>query len=152
MVNAPNLRNNKKDFSMAVILIVDPSKIHRNSIQKMLVKEGLEVLTAESGLECMELIDERKFDCILLDSFISNQRGLDILESIKFVNKDIPVIVLTAGEPTGFDWRYPKIGAQGMVPKPIVADELKTEIKRALLNQKNPPSYSNAQSQPVCDI
>ena len=67
----------------ASILIVDDESGIRESLGALLRDEGYEVETAGSGEECLERLDQRDFDLVLLDVWLPKMDGLETLERIQ---------------------------------------------------------------------
>jgi len=65
------------------VLIVDDAADIRTSVMQAVQSEGFEAVTASSGEEGMELLKNEKFDLILLDIFMPEMSGRDMLELIR---------------------------------------------------------------------
>jgi CheY-like chemotaxis protein len=87
------------------ILIVDDEPEALRLFRRMLdsSRQGYRVLRARDGLEAMDLAREHRPDAILLDLAMPNMDGFEFLEakSQDSALKDIPVLVITARDPTG---------------------------------------------------
>jgi DNA-binding response OmpR family regulator len=68
---------------MAKIMVVDDDEAIRFLIQKMLEKEGYEVVTASSGEECLHKVMTEKPDLILLDVMMPGLDGFDVCRILK---------------------------------------------------------------------
>lgn len=144
----------RKLSHMARILIADSSELQRDLIDRMMTEEGHDTLIAKSGWQCVDFVYEKEgeLDCVILDSFISNHRGFDVLESIKVLSKGLPVVILAGGEPCGLEASYRKFGAQGIVTRPTDRDVLLAEVKRVLSNRQRLNSRKKCRSLPACDM
>ncbi len=60
-----------------------------------LEERGYEVLTAKSGDEALELVEDDEFDVIFLDENMPGLSGLDTLSRIRQTNGTIPIIMIT---------------------------------------------------------
>src|SRR5690242_15127999 len=78
------------------VLVIDDEKLVRWSLQQKLTHEGYEVETAPSGEEGLTLIREDGFDLVLLDLRLPVMDGVQVLQEIRKLEKEIAVIVLTA--------------------------------------------------------
>lgn len=116
----------------AKILVVDDEKLIRWSLEQNLTKEGYEVITAESGKECLKLVKEELPDLILLDIHLPGMDGMDVLKIIKEINKDALVIMITAYGAVETAVRAMKLGAYDFVEKPFNMEKIKVLIKKAL--------------------
>ena len=80
----------------ANILVVDDEKFITLSLKQHLEKEGYEVFTAESGEEGLEVFRTEIPDIILLDIHLPGISGLETLEAIRKINKEVIVVIITA--------------------------------------------------------
>ena len=82
--------------SMETVLVVDDEKNYLLILEALLSKEGLQVLTAGSGLEALAVLRENEADLVLTDMKMPGLDGLELLSAIKDQEADLPVIVMTA--------------------------------------------------------
>ncbi len=80
------------------ILIVDDDAGIRLLLSKFLQRQGFEIITAEDGLEGVEMAKEHHPDLVLLDVVMPRMNGLTAARLIKFYKplSDVPIIFLTA--------------------------------------------------------
>jgi DNA-binding NtrC family response regulator len=116
----------------AKILVVDDEKLIRFSLEKELTKEGYEVITADSGEDCLKLVKEELPDLVLLDIHLPGINGMDILKIIKEIDRDTLVIMITAYGAVETAVRAMKLGAYDFVEKPFNMEKIKVLIKKAL--------------------
>jgi DNA-binding NtrC family response regulator len=114
------------------ILVIDDEKLLRWSLEQNLSKEGYQVITAEKGLEGLELFSAEQPDIVLLDIHLPDTTGLNVLESIKKENKNSIVIMITAFGDVQTAVKTIKAGAYDFVEKPFNMDKLKILISKAL--------------------
>ncbi len=79
------------------VMIVDDEKEILEITRRMLEKEGIKVITANSGKEALEILKKEKPDYIFLDIMMPEMDGWEVLRRIKEDPnlKDIPVAMLT---------------------------------------------------------
>jgi two-component system response regulator AtoC len=116
----------------AKVLVIDDEKLLRWSLQQNLSKEGFTVITAERGMQGLELFAEEQPDIILLDVHLPDVSGINVLESIKKENRDAIIIMITAFGDIQTAVKTIKIGAYDFVEKPFNMDKLKILIGKAL--------------------
>ena len=116
----------------AKILVVDDEKLLRWSLQQNLSKEGFTVITAEKGMQGLELFSEEQPDITLLDVHLPDISGINVLENIKKENRDAIIIMVTAFGDIQTAVKTIKIGAYDFVEKPFNMDKLKILIGKAL--------------------
>ncbi len=81
---------------MENILIVDDEKNYPMIIGEILQEEGYTSMTASSGMEALDILKNQSIDLILTDVKMPGMSGIQLLEKIKEINPDIPVIIMTA--------------------------------------------------------
>jgi DNA-binding NtrC family response regulator len=116
------------------ILIIDDEIELCQSLSEMLKEEeeGYKVFVANSGKKGLAKIKEEVPDLVLLDIKMPEMDGIETLEKIKTVDKDILVIMLTAYQTVETAVKAMKLGAYDYISKPFNYEELKIIIKRAL--------------------
>ena len=87
---------------------------------------------AEGSKTALELIYGRTWDLVLLDVNIPGRNGFDVLQEIKQLAPETPVLIISAYPEEGFAVRALKLRAAGYLTKSRVADELKPAMKKAL--------------------
>ena len=81
---------------MPRVLVVDDERKMRRVLQIMLEQMGLESLAADNGEQAVELFDGEKIDLVLTDLKMPGMTGIELIERIRTLDPDVPVIVLTA--------------------------------------------------------
>jgi two-component system NtrC family response regulator len=81
---------------MDTIVSVDDEKNYPLIVSAVLEEEGFETLTANSGAEALETLAESDVDLVLTDMKMPQMDGIELLESIKSRNPDLPVVMMTA--------------------------------------------------------
>lgn len=113
------------------ILIVDDEQSIGDIISYNLQKEGFEVENAYDGFQCLEKLEQKEFDLVLLDVMMPK---LDGFQTLKRIRKDsrIPVIMLTAKEEEVDKILGLELGADDYVVKPFSMRELIARVKANL--------------------
>ncbi len=115
------------------ILIVDDEPNYLELLQSVLVQEGYqEVLTEQNPLNVLGILDNSEIDLIILDVYMPQMNGLELLEKINENYPQIPVIMVTAVDEVEIALRAIKLGAYEYIIKPPDTDKLFLVIKRAL--------------------
>ncbi len=122
------------------ILVVDDDPSLLDTIKDILEIENFRVELAHSGLEGLEKI-KNNIDLVLTDIKMPGMDGIQFLHSIKEMNSDIPVIVITGFASLETAVRAMREGAQDSIVKPFEVDKFIAGVKRAVkekrLTQKN---------------
>ena len=66
----------------------------------MLEHDDIEIVTAGTGAEGLDLLNEERFDCVVLDLRLPDMSGFEVLEALRSDDSlsDLPVIVFTGRE------------------------------------------------------
>jgi DNA-binding NtrC family response regulator len=77
------------------ILVVDDKDFMRESISEVLRRKGYDVKTASGGHEAMEIFTRELFDLVISDYKMPQMNGVELLQSIKNINPDVPFLIFT---------------------------------------------------------
>ncbi len=120
---------NRKEINK--ILIVDDVKMIRLVLQKELTNKGFKVISADNGLDAIEICNsDNKPDLVLLDLKLPDMSGINVLRQIKTDNPDIPIIVVSAVNDTDTINKAISYGASDFMVKPINFDRLLAIIQK----------------------
>ena len=114
------------------ILVIDDEDFITRSLRQHLEKEDSEVLTAATGEEGIEIFKTDAPDIILLDLNMPGIGGIETLKSIKKLNSDVVVIIITAHGDIETAVSAIKSGAYDFIEKPFELDRISLLIKKAL--------------------
>lgn len=95
-----------------------------------LKKDGHEVITASDGRAALRQLEEDVFDMVITDIMMPFISGLEIVGSVKKINKDLPVIVLSAMGQENIVVEAFGLGADDFITKPLSPNELSVRISR----------------------
>ena len=125
-------------------LVVDDEPMNLIVAKGIFSGYGMNVISAESGEEAIELCKEKHFDIIFMDHMMP---GMDGIETVKRLHSeklnrsaDTPVVALTANAVSSAREMFMSAGFDGFVSKPIEITELERVLKRVL--PKNAIVYS----------
>jgi len=113
------------------ILLVDDERTLRESCASVLQMDGFHVTLIGRGEEALEAVRHRKFDIILVDLYMSQSSGMDILRSALELNPDSIVVVMTGNPSVTSSIEALRAGAWDYLPKPFSATHLQVLIGRA---------------------
>jgi two-component system nitrogen regulation response regulator NtrX len=116
----------------ASILIVDDEGGIRESLSALLRDEGYHVDAVGSGEECMEHLDRKSCDLVLLDVWLKRMDGLETLERIQ-AREGAPIAVMISGHGNiETAVRATKLGAFNFVEKPLSLQKTMLVVRNAL--------------------
>ncbi len=114
------------------ILIVDDDRAFRIATQTLLVDEGYDVAVATQGQEALDQLDANRFDLLLSDMVMGAMSGIDLLQKVRAVSADIPVLMVTGFGSIHTAVEAMRLGATDYLTKPLNNQELLIKIARVL--------------------
>ena len=113
------------------VLVVDDERTLRESCASVLQMDGYNVTLVGRGEEALDTVKRRKFDIILVDLYMSQVSGLDILRATLQASTDTIVVVMTGNPSVTSSIEALRAGAWDYLPKPFCATHLQVLIGRA---------------------
>ncbi len=114
------------------ILVVDDDEAMRRVLSTLLETEGFTALEASGGRECMRLCYNRHPDLVLLDIIMPDLDGRRVLQDLRTLAPELPIIMLTALPLEAEKVARFADGADDYVTKPFGRDELVSRIRAVL--------------------
>src|SRR2546430_8085307 len=115
----------------AVVLVVDDDAAVRDALHLTLDREYA-VMDAPHGRAALSMVRSERVDLILLDILMPEIDGLEILQELKALEPDLPVIMMTAVKTVRTTVAAMKLGASDYLTKPFQEEELLAAIRQAL--------------------
>ena len=117
---------------MPKLLVVDDEPTVLYSITKAFRSDTLEVLTAQTGRQALEMARKHQPDVVILDVRLSDMSGLEVFDRLREIDARLPVIVITAYAATETAIEAMKRGAYEYLLKPLDVPHLRELVQRAL--------------------
>jgi two-component system nitrogen regulation response regulator NtrX len=117
---------------MPSILIIDDEQGIRSVLRDVLVDEGYEVLLAEDGLRGLSLLETNPVDLVILDVWLPNMGGIDVLKKLKADFPDVEAIIISGHANIDLAVNAVKIGAFDFLEKPLSLERTITVVRNAL--------------------
>jgi DNA-binding NtrC family response regulator len=117
------------------ILVVDNGETIRETLVKILEREGYQVLTAEDGQAAVEVLKENPVNVILSDVCMPRMDGNKLLKMAKSIHPDVEVILMTGHGKTEMGLEALRAGAFDFIQKPFTKLALNKTIKQAMEKQ-----------------
>jgi two-component system response regulator PilR (NtrC family) len=114
------------------ILIVEDERVLRESLAGLLEEEGYEVLQASNGAEAYAIGLQRPVNLVLSDVRMPEMDGMDLLDRLRQLAPETPVIMITAYGTVDSAVTAMKAGAWDYLLKPVQFDDLLLKVQRAL--------------------
>ncbi|MCL5673162.1 MAG: sigma-54 dependent transcriptional regulator [Deltaproteobacteria bacterium] len=132
---------------MKSILIIDDEESIRKSLEGIFIDEGYSVISEEFGEEGLKIFSEKLPNTVLLDIWLPDSDGINILNSMAKINKNIPVIMISGHSDIDTAIKTIKMGAYDFIEKPLSLDRVLITVENALkFNELNEKKITLAQS------
>ena len=131
-------REMNEDFyaPTARLLVVDDNNVNLKVFKGLLKKNGMQIDTAMSGKECLELMKENKYHIVFLDHLMPDMDGIETLKQVRMQkdskSHDSVMVILTANAVSGARERFLQEGFDDYLSKPISLPLLKEMILKYL--------------------
>ncbi|MBM0237105.1 response regulator [Micromonospora sp. ATA32] len=125
---------------MIDVLVVDDdfmvARIHCGFVERI---EGFRVVgTASTGEEAVAAVDELRPDLVLLDLYLPDMFGLDVVTRLRAARHDCDVLVISAAREAEAVRRAVRYGAVNYLLKPFGFDELRTRLEQYAARRNSP--------------
>ncbi len=117
------------------ILIVDDDRIITESLVEFLQLEGYEATGAGSFAEAMTTLERRRHNVVLTDINMPDTDGFELLRVLRQRFPELVVIMITGYGTIESAVEAIKMGAYDYLTKPIIDDEIRLTVERALQQQ-----------------
>ena len=117
---------------MSTILVVDDEQGIREVLQDVLSDEGHRVIAVEDGFRALEILEEGSVDLVVLDVWLPNMGGIDVLKRIRDGWPEIEVVVISGHANINMAVQAVKIGAFDFLEKPLSLEKTITVVENAL--------------------
>ncbi len=120
----------------ARLLVVDDNTANLMVVSKLLRDTKIRIDTAGDGVEGLEKTLEQHYDAIFMDHLMPNMDGIECLHNIRFqtggLNRDTPIIVLTANAGSENQNLYEREGFDGYLLKPVTGSQIEDMLIHVL--------------------
>jgi len=121
----------------AHVLVVDDNSSIRKLFERVLVKEDIQVLSAESIEEGKAYLSRQPVDMVFLDLFLPDGNGMELLHTIKQASPDLPVVIISGHGTIERAVEAMKAGAFDFMRKPLEhIDLIRITVEKALKQRK----------------
>jgi len=116
------------------VMVVDDDPDVREVLVLLLGKAGFDAIEADSGAQCLKLLQTVRPAVILLDLMMPEMDGFEVCRALKQdpAAAEIPVIVLTARDDNGSRMRAARLGASDFLVKPVSSGHLISRVRAQL--------------------
>lgn len=117
------------------ILVVDDGPINRKLVRSILEEWGHQVLTGRDGRQALEILEEDKFDLVLLDLQMPIMDGFEVARTLRARGDRTPIIALTGNALSQDRQKCRAAGMDAHVSKPLDERRLEAAIRQVLPSQ-----------------
>jgi two-component system response regulator HydG len=119
-------------IKQATVLVVDDEPSIVEALEKVLAKEGHEVVTASNGREALEIVRRRPVHAMITDLRMPGMTGDDLLKAVKAIAPEVEVVVMTAYGTVENAVEAMKLGAYDFISKPLKRAAVVATMRKAL--------------------
>lgn len=124
------IRRDRVDRNL--ILLVDDDPVFTQFTQNILTEKGMKVMTAFNKAEGLEILERSHPSCIILDIFLPDGSGVDLIKPIRSAGGSTPIIMVSGQGEVDEVVRAMKDGANDYIKKPFRGEELVLKIQMVL--------------------
>jgi len=120
----------------ARILAVDDEAVVLDSFRRILVLEGFNIDTVQTGPEALSLVRRNDYDFVFTDLKMPDMDGVEVVKAVKHLRPDVDMVVITGYGTIETAVETMQSGACEYVQKPFSADELALFINKLLVKRR----------------
>jgi two-component system alkaline phosphatase synthesis response regulator PhoP len=118
-----------------ILLVEDEENLHE-ALKLNLELEGYKVVSAMDGLQAIKALQNQYFDLMILDIMLPEIDGIEVLETIRVQNNDVPTLILSAKNTSADRVLGLKKGADDYLTKPFNLEELLLRVQKLIEKNK----------------
>src|SRR5580765_9015087 len=124
-----------EDKKPSILLVEDEENLHE-ALKLNLELEGYEVSSAYDGAAALKAIESEYFDLLILDVMLPEIDGINITETVRLQNIDVPILILSAKNTSADRVLGLKKGADDYLTKPFNLEELILRVQKLIEKNK----------------
>jgi len=124
----------KENNKGSILLVEDEENLHE-ALKLNLELEGYEISSAYDGAAALKAFNKEYFDLINLDVMLPEMNGINVTETIRLHNNEVPILILSAKNSSADRVLGLKKGADDYLTKPFNLEELLLRVNKLI--QKN---------------
>lgn len=131
------------------VLVVDDEPAVRESLRRSLTFNGYNVVTAEDGIQALEVIEREHPEIVILDVMMPRMDGLEVCRTLRSQGDDRSILILTARDNVSDRVGGLDAGADDYLSKPFALEELlarvRSLVRRSAVESNNAASNRQAE-------
>ena len=120
------------ELAMFKILTIDDHEVVRGGIKGLFAPDNAQFGEARNGSEALKNVQDQEWDIAVLDISLGGRSGLDVLEELKRIRPQLPVLILSMHAEDQYAVRAFRAGASGYISKTSSRDELRAAILKVI--------------------
>ncbi|MRR55746.1 MAG: response regulator [Deltaproteobacteria bacterium] len=118
-----------KVMAPGLVLVIEDNEFNRRLLKETLTSWGHQVLLAENGWQALQLIEQQRFDLILLDIRMPDIDGIEVAQRIRLSElerseKAVPIIAITADTDAATRQSCHAAGINAVLAKPVIPEQV----------------------------
>ena len=129
------------------VLVTDDEPLLREVMARFLRNAGMEVCEAEDGERAMRLLGTHRVDVVVVDIFMPNKDGIEVIRHIRKSGSDVFVIAISGGsldDELDYQSIAQKLGADATLAKPFALQSLIETIRSVVARGHRQQREGNA--------
>jgi len=126
---------NEPTSNTSILLVEDEENLHE-ALKLNLELEGYGVVSAYDGAAALKAVQNEYFDLMILDVMLPEMDGINVIETIRLQNTEIPILVLSAKNSSADRVLGLKKGADDYLTKPFNLEELLLRVQKLIEKNK----------------
>jgi len=114
------------------VLLVDDEEVFATSTSRMLDKRGYEVETAHDARQAREMLETRRYDCVISDIRMPGNARFEFIENLAGADGAPPLVVITAHPSVDTALRSLDLRVSSYLVKPVEIDDLLERVEQAI--------------------
>ncbi len=119
----------------SILLVEDEENLHE-ALKLNLELEGYEVTSAYDGVNALKSFQREYFDLIIMDVMLPEMDGINVTETIRLSNTEVPILILSARNSSADRVTGLKKGADDYLTKPFNLEELLLRVQKLINKNK----------------
>ncbi|MCB0331047.1 MAG: sigma-54-dependent Fis family transcriptional regulator [Bdellovibrionales bacterium] len=118
------------------LLIVEDADTLRDVLASVLESEGYETVAVASAEAAMEEFKKQKFDCVLSDFRLPEKNGVELLQFVREIDREVPYLIMTAFGTIDIAVEAMRLGANDFITKPFEPEDLKEKLEQVISHRQ----------------
>src|SRR5688572_20527639 len=119
----------------SILLVEDEENLHE-ALKLNLELEGYDVTSAYDGAAALKAVQVEYFDLIILDVMLPEMDGINVTETVRLNNNEVPILILSAKNSSADRVLGLKKGADDYLTKPFNLEELLLRVQKLIEKNK----------------